>query len=73
MVPSHQIIVGYDAGYRLTYVASDGVIKARTNWLKVEEVDHLTGVIHGICKHTGDPISVSMVLIHTICSPYEHL
>jgi len=73
MVPSGQLLPGLDAGYRSTYTSHDGVIRPRTEWIKIVAVDHQTGVVEGNLKTTGDAVKVSMDLIHTISSPYEHL
>lgn len=73
MIPSGQLLPGLDAGYRSTYTTHDGVIRPRTDWIKIVAVDHQTGVVEGTLKSSGVPVKVSMDLIHTVSSPYEHL
>lgn len=73
MVPSSHLLPGLDAGYSSTYVSNDGILRARTDWMKIVQVDHRTGVVEGIHKHTNEEVKVSLSLIHTVSSPYEHI
>jgi hypothetical protein len=58
-------------GFQITYLSEEGILRPRTEWMRCESrnVDKLTVTGHNL--HTGEPVTVSICLVHTTANPNE--
>lgn len=67
------LLPGMNLGFSETYTTNSGVISRRTTWMRCEEYDPVENVVSGYNLNTDELLAVEACLIHTACSPFEHL